>query len=547
MLLALLLLPSFLFAASTPWHTNEHGRVRLISASDTAVRGETVWLGLHFQPQPGWYYYWKDPGEAGIPPAVNWMGTRGLTAPEILWPQPVKLILPGDIVEYGYQGEMVYPVRARVNRDTIEVHAKLSYLTCYTSCVPYTYTFSLDIPIGPNAVSDVEARDLIEKFHAQVPSLSDRDVKAKAVTVRLELNEGAPVAAPSAAKGPGLFVMVLFALVGGLILNVMPCVLPVLSIKLAGLLQHSHQSPAHVVQSSLASAAGILVSFWALAGLAIAARAAGHAVGWGIQFQNPWFVIFLMMVVLMFALNLWGVFEILTPRFLGHFATSFGYHETLTAHFVSGLFATLLATPCSAPFLGTALGFALLQPSGTILLIFTAVGVGLAMPYFALAAWPRSIRWLPKPGHWMVSLKKILSILLFLTAAWLGWVLSQQLHAKGPLSPQSDEWIPFGEADIGHYLQEGKPVLVDVTADWCVTCKYNERFVLASPAVTAEFKRRGMVLMRADWTNRNDEVASYLKKHGRVGIPFYAVYLPGRKPVVLSEFLTQTKVLEALR
>lgn len=528
-------------AAATAWQSNVHGSVRLIST--WSAKGE-LQLGLHFKPIPNWYLYWKIPGEAGYPPSVEWTGSRGFQSAQILWPAPSRIVLPGPIEEFGYDGETVYPVQVTRTQGSVHVQARVSYLTCYTSCVPYRYTFTLDVPMDKAAEATTEEAALIRNALARVPPAvtTDAQIMRQAPVVKKLMDNEMP-APPSRS----LLWILMLAWVGGLILNVMPCVLPVLSIKLAGLLQHSGQSTTSVTKSSLASAAGIIVSFEALALVAILARNAGHAIGWGIQFQNPVFVTFLMMVVLFFALNLWGVFEIQMPRFLGHFATTYGYHETLTAHFISGLFATLLATPCSAPFLGTAMGFALSQPPAVIVMTFAAVGVGMAMPYLALAAFPKSIHWLPKPGNWMITLKKGLALLLLATAAWLGWVLYQQHRTPVEVSSTPSEWVSFDEATLARYVNAGKPVFVDVTADWCVTCKYNERFVLSDAKVKAELEKRGVVLMRADWTNRDEAIAAYLARHGRAGIPFYAYYPTGKEPVVLSEFLTVKQVLKALQ
>ncbi len=533
-------------AVSTKWQSNPHGAVRLVSAWNTVPASGEILLGLHFKPAPDWYLYWKVPGESGYPPRLRWKESRGFRDARLLWPAPTRILLPGPIEEFGYDGETVYPIKAKLTGGSVRIVVDLSYLTCYTSCVAYDYTFTLDLPAGPVAHPDAEADRLIQEALRKVPagSMTDEEIMKRAPT--LEKFPGVGMEPGTDRKG-SLLVILLLAFLGGVLLNVMPCVLPVLSIKLAGLLQHSGQSSSDVVKSSLASFAGILVSFEVLALVAILARRAGHAIGWGIQFQNPVFVAFLMAVVLFFALNLWGVFEIQMPRFLGHFATSYGYHETLPAHFVSGLLATLLATPCSAPYLGTAMGFALSQPSSVILMTFTAVGVGMALPYLALAAFPQSIRWLPKPGAWMVTLKKGFAILLFATAAWLGWVLYQQQKERPAQAQASSTWGAFDEPAIPRYLNEGRPVLVDVTADWCVTCKYNERFVLADARVMSEFAKRRVVLMKADWTNRDPAIGRYLMKYGRAGIPFYALYRPGGEPILLSEFLTVSQVLEALR
>jgi suppressor for copper-sensitivity B len=196
------------------------------------------------------------------------------------------------------------------------------------------------------------------------------------------------------------------------------------------------------------------------------------------------------------------------------------------------------------------MGFALSQSSQTILVVFLAVGIGMAFPYLLLAVFPQAIHWLPKPGHWMLSLKKGLALLLLATAAWLGWVLYQQSHHETPSAASTSEglvWESFDEGVIQGYLRKGRPVFVDVTADWCVTCKYNERFVLGDTEVRAELTRQNVVLMKADWTNHDQTIANYLMKHGRAGIPFYAFYRPGQSPVLLSEFLTKAQILKALQ
>jgi suppressor for copper-sensitivity B len=342
--------------------------------------------------------------------------------------------------------------------------------------------------------------------------------------------------------------MFLLAFIGGLILNAMPCVLPVLSIKLLGLVQHGGQSRSVVTQSALASGAGILASFLALGAAAVLLKSAGHAVGWGTQFQNPYFVGALFVVVLLFALNLWGLFEIPMPRFIGQFATTYGYHETLSSHFMSGLFVTLLATPCSAPFLGTAMGFALAQSAPIILGIFAAAGFGMAVPYWALAVFPGTIRWMPRPGAWMGRMKLILGALLMATAFWLGWVWIHQVRPSthGPVSLGGLAWVPFDEAALARYQAEGKTVFVDITADWCFTCKYNEKIVLSATAVKQAFADRQVILMQGDWTNRDAVISAFLQHHGRAGIPFAALYRLGREPILLPEFLTEKTVLDAL-
>ncbi len=408
---------------------------------------------------------------------------------------------------------------------------------------------------------------------------------------------------------PGLALMLIFGLIGGAILNVMPCVLPVLSLKVFGLVKSAGIGRREVVVGSLATTAGILASFWALALFAIGARAAGAAVGWGVQFQQPGFVTFLAVVVVLFCLNLWGLFEIPLPSRL---ANTFGGgpKEGVAGHFASGLFATLMATPCSAPFLGTAVGFALAQSSPTILAIFTSVGVGMALPYLALAVAPGAAKLLPKPGAWMETVRRVMGFLLAAAAVWLFYVLAGQIspervaaielallaialfvwlrHSAGSgravarlaaagiavavvaslgLAVTADagaeqrvaaagadgedgeriQWLEFDQAEAEARAAAGELVFVDVTADWCFTCKANERLVLETPETRALFAEHGVVPMKADWTNRDDRIAAFLADHGKYSIPFYLLYRPGQEPLPFSELLTKNNLAAAVR
>ena len=420
---------------------------------------------------------------------------------------------------------------------------------------------------------------------------------------------GAAAAAPAAtvsrraALSAGGFA-ILLGILGGLILNAMPCVLPVLSLKVFGLVQSAGQGRREVVRGSLATAAGILVSFWGLAAAAVAARAAGSAVGWGVQFQRPGFVAFLAVVVVLFCLNLWGLFEITLPWRIARLAGG-GPREGVAGHFATGLFATLMATPCSAPFLGTAVGFALGQDVGIVIAVFTAIGLGMALPYLLLAAWPGAARLLPKPGPWMDTLKGTMGFFLAAAAVWLLYVLASQVSAErrtavelallalgllvwmrhravgtalrratavgvlaaavaplllaaageaGAATAESVEparrliaWVPFDRAQAQTLVARGTPVFVDVTADWCFTCKVNERWVLETPEVAAAFREHGVVPMKADWTNKDREIGDFLAAHGRYGIPFYLLYRPGRGPHLFGELITRDELIAEVR
>ena len=412
----------------------------------------------------------------------------------------------------------------------------------------------------------------------------------------------------SAAGGVSLRVILGLALLGGLILNLMPCVLPVLSLKFLSVLGHGGRENIDVRIGFLASVAGIITSFLVLAGALAAMKAAGATIGWGIQFQQPVFLAVMVVVITLFACNLFGLFEILLPQRLSNLiAVDTGprheHHHSLGGHFLTGAFATLLATPCSAPFLGTAVGFALGRGTGEIFLVFGALGLGLSAPYLLIAAFPGMATRLPRPGAWMVTMKRILGLLLVATGVWLVTVIASETGtdtaigigvlamaigtvlwlrrmegsrlgrhagkiagllaiaivaapvfapangtADGKRELDATVWRPFDETEIRRLVADGQTVLVDVTADWCITCQVNKAAVLNRDPVATLLEDGVIVAMRADWTLPSQEIADYLAKFGRYGIPFNAVYGPSAPDgVMLREILVTDSVLAAIQ
>lgn len=341
------------------------------------------------------------------------------------------------------------------------------------------------------------------------------------------------------------------ALLGGLILNIMPCVLPVLLLKLTGVLDLSGRERAHLRAAFLSTAAGIVASFLVLAGGLVAVKSAGASVGWGIQFQQPAFLALMAIVCLLFAANIWGLFQVPMPAFVGRAALAsearLGYDHAKS--FFTGVLATALATPCSAPFVGTAVGFALARGPLEILAIFLALGLGLALPYLAIAAAPGLVRFLPRPGAWMRWLKGLLGLTLVGTAIWLMSIIGAQtgLLNVGAAIRGDSYWVAFDETAISDHVADGKVVFVDVTADWCITCQANKKLVIDREPIAGRLESDGIVAMRADWTNPDPKIADFLGRHGRYGIPFNIVYGPGVPAgIVLPELLTEQAVTRAL-
>ncbi len=407
--------------------------------------------------------------------------------------------------------------------------------------------------------------------------------------------------------------IILLALFGGMLLNVMPCVLPILSLKILGFVQHAGESQRRTRLLGVWFAAGVLVSFWILALSVIALRATGEQIGWGFQFQSPVFVVAMSAVVLVFALNLFGVFEITGPSIQSGVLQK----EGIAGAFFNGVLATTLATPCSAPFLGTALGFAFAQPAAQIMLIFTAVAIGMALPYVILSWNPRWLKFVPRPGMWMVRLKQGMGFLLVGTVIWLLSVLGSQMGSEGIVwtcvfllavavsvwmighldlnAPRRHRvltwsasfvlvglayfwaferelqwrqegqvsanvvsvakasghinWVPFSLDDVGRRVRNGETVFIDFTADWCWTCKVNERTVLETDSDRQQLRTLNVTPIKADWTNRNQEITQLLAKFGRSGVPFYVIFPAGKlsEPIALSEVITPSSVIEALK
>ena len=407
-----------------------------------------------------------------------------------------------------------------------------------------------------------------------------------------------PAAVPATATMSLLFAA-LAAFLGGMILNLMPCVLPVLSIKVLGFTAH-HDSRATMRREGMAYGAGVLVTFVALALVMLALRSAGEQLGWGFQLQSPVVVTLLALLFFVLGLNLSGVFE------FGQFAPASvrswtSKNRTLDA-FGTGVLAVVIASPCTAPFMGAALGFALSQPAIETIAVFVALGVGMALPYVLLAWFPAWRRALPKPGAWMLRFKQLLAFPLYATVAWLAWVLGTQLDVDAVLrlsivlvvvafalwawhvsrlgAPRiwkllalaalvgavvvarplaaptiaepsagkpaaSGPWQGYSPAKLAELASAG-PVFVDFTAAWCVTCQVNKRLVLSDPGLMGAFAERKVALVRADWTRRDADITRALAALGRNGVPVYVLYRPGREPLLLPEVLTTRIVMDAL-
>ncbi len=394
------------------------------------------------------------------------------------------------------------------------------------------------------------------------------------------------------------------AFLGGLILNLMPCVLPVIALKIFGFVQQAGEDPRRVFRLGLAFVGGVFTFFLALAGLIVGLKAAGINLTWGFQFQHVGILVGLIALVFLFGLNLLGVFEIALTGGAASKLSELSSKEGYSGAFLHGMFTTLLGTSCTAPFLGAVLGFAFVAPAHVAFAIFAAIAAGMSLPYFLLTANPKWMRFLPKPGTWMERLKQFMGFIMLAVVVWLlgvlgqsrgidpligvssfllvlgvaSWVLgafggrivswiviavlvgggyflfldgkltnTAKASSSEPASPNRIAWQPWSDARVAEATKAGQPVFVDFTADWCLNCKYNEKFVLETDPVRAALKAKNVLPLKADWTNADPAITATLKKHGRVGVPVYLLYpAGGGAPVLLPEILTQAILLDAL-
>src|SRR5271170_4589224 len=669
--------PAGAFAAATAWVGDDHAAARLITATDTTGSAQTVEAGIEIRLKPGWHSYWRSPGDAGIPPSIDWGGSGNMKHAEIAWPAPTRYSLQG-FETAGYQDHVVLPITLTMARpgQLLDLHATVNWAACANICVPYSTKLDLRLPAGSAALSaeagliaDARAKvpqplaasgiDLVsagaagkgadtalvvhlrssgaafempdlfvegldkgspgrpavefsDEGHAARLSVPIHDAAAAAIVgkpLTLTFVDGArasefiaaPLPEPARGDAARLLPILVIALLGGLILNAMPCVLPVLSLKLMSVASHAGAERRRVRFGLLMTALGVVASFALIAAALIGLRASGAAIGWGIQFRWPWFIAAMAAVTTLFAASLWGWLPILLPRFAYDAAAGIRADAHYADAFLTGAFATLLATPCSAPFVGTAIGFALAQGPGEIAIVFAALGIGMAAPYLLVAVFPRLVRLLPRSGPWMNGLRVALGFALAGTALWLLFVLAAlsgsqvALAAAAALSAvlmllalnsrrvipagsaryasaatavllalavlwpafagvaapgataAAGRWRPFDPGEIQRLVGEGKTVFVDVTAAWCLTCKVNEAAVLDRDPVASRLFGPDVVAIRGDWTRPDPALTRYLQKFGRYGIPFNAVYGPGRpNGELLPELLTSSAVGSAL-
>ena len=653
---------------STP-ATTTRDTVALVSDTDAVAPGKPFRIALYIRLAPGWHTYWRNPGDAGVAPSLALTLPPGATAGPIVWPTPRRIAEGSLMTyAYAGDLLLPVTITPPKTAGPFTIQATARWLVCDQICVPEQANFRLDLPPGtpaPSAqaplfaahdqsvprpspwqasiapdgnlwvqgpelrpatvaaawfipdrsgeIDDDAAQPLsvrqggfvleLKLAKAVTPDaglpgilvVADRSGLETAVTVRATPGVPPPPAFPPIAR------VLMFAFLGGLILNLMPCVFPILAMKAVALAQGAARGQARA--HALSYTAGVLAMFAGLAAVLLAARAAGVAAGWGFQFASPVFVAAMAWLLFCVGLNLSGVFEVGSSLAgTGNALTSRGGR---LGSFFTGLLAVLVATPCTAPFMGVAVAAGLAAPPAVTILVFLVMGLGLATPYAAFAAVPALARLAPRPGRWMGFLKQALAFPMYGAAAWLLWVVSQESGPSGVLGTAAGfvllgfaAWIlgitqrattrsrrlgqsaavaatllagavlsgiavspatsaagtaagagaeSFSPARLAALRASGRPVFVDMTAAWCVTCLVNERVALSSAPVQQAFAAKHVAYLQGDWTRQNPAISKFLHQYGRDGVPLYVYYPPhDGTPVVLPQILTGNEVLREL-
>lgn len=579
----------------------------LLSSQSSLAPNQDVLVGIKIALAPHWHTYTYNPGDSGIPSTIKWNLPKGFKVSDVYWP-PHESFDEAGLTTYGFSDEVVFTSIITTPGDLFldtntSIHATAEYLVCKDICIPQTAAIVLDLPKGDGAPS--ADAGLLETWH-------HKSALAPADGIIGEPTTDSPSSTPEAEKktndaaiqtrNVGIIAAIFFALLGGLILNLMPCVFPVLSLKALAIAKHSELDHATVRKEGLAYTFGVLSCFWTLAIILIVLQQTGASFGWGFQFQSPAFVGLMSLLLLFIGLNLSGIFEL--PVLFGNVANELEKPDSIKGSYFTGLLAALVATPCTAPFMATAVGAALSNTPLFALTVFSALGLGLALPFLLLSFVPALLKWLPKPGVWMLTFKSFLAFPMYLSAIWLLWVVGtqtgisgmtavltvgvivlfllwakrpckfesryclaanffvilallaimaqglnrlQQMHDQPTRMSTSDAVEPYSAARLQELRDAETPVFVDATASWCITCQINKKLAIETTSVQKAFNDAGMVTLIADWTNKDDEVTNFLTSFGYKGVPLYVYYAPNAEGVVLPQILTPSILIDSIK
>ena len=631
----------FSFFGSAEIVDTGHARISLIKDHSDFVPGTSINIGLKVSMDKGWHTYWRNPGDSGGPIEIDWDLPKGFSVSDIKWPLPEKIEYP-PLMTYGYEDFVIYPMVLSIPADYSDDYFEMAadILICADVCIPESGKISSNL-------LDIESDSLIYEWLESIPSkslpiktsLNDNNLEIKFtfekeikeiyffpdknnsidysskqnfykkddgyfLSIKLFNDEFQNVSGVLDIDGTGynvsngkfedfneeglsLITALIFALIGGLILNLMPCVFPVISLKVLSFVSMGGSSPRKIRNHALVFTVGVIASFMLIALTIVLLKQAGNFVGWGFQLQSPLIVGLLSLVMVFISLVL------ITDNSFGESLTKLGNiggsENGYYSSFLTGVLAVVVASPCTAPFMGAALGYALIQPSGETVPIFLSLSLGFSLPYLLLAANPKLIDFLPKPGDWMVTLKEFFAFPMLATALWLLWVFSLQVNQilviflligwlllalnfwifqkdyktinkviflvisilsmiyflpkaenieneQNLIVGSATEWYEGIEDDLRN---KNQPYFINFTAAWCITCQINEITAFSKDGFKSLLEEKNIEYIKADWTNRNDAITISLKKYGRSGVPFYVYWEPGfENPKILPAILT---------
>ena len=631
-----------------------HANVSLVKFENIQDGKNKTLLGIRMDMQENWHTYWKNPGDSGGPIKVKWSHDDNVSISDLYWPTP-SLIPYEPLMTYGYKNFVIFPFEIiNSNNKNSFIEASIDFLICDDICVPekaliktnlqeietdsLLYDWFLKVPAQTlpvkasldedyinirfsspfnvtSAIFFVDNQDIVN--HASDQTLTKEEnnylLRVKKIediedfdnlsgVIEINNDEGYIINADiDGGKQNSLNITFLqaliFAFVGGLILNLMPCVFPIISLKVLSFVSMSNQSPSKIRAHALSFCAGVIISFLLIGLLMILLKQAGLYLGWGFQLQSP--LVVGLLSLLMFIIGL----ILLSDINIGSSLTKLGgvgSNDNLIGSFSTGVLAVIVASPCTAPFMGAALGYALIQPSGVTLPVFSALGLGFAFPYFILSASPGLINYLPKPGSWMVTLKEFFAFPMFATSIWLIWVFSLQtssnelifllitiliislliwvaskisnqiykmmllifailvvffqfkdipsneIQSPSALKLESFNYVEWSANIENEYQEKNQAYLINFTAAWCITCQANDKIALSRPNIKEYINKNNIEYVVADWTNKNDEILKTLEKYDRNGVPLYIFWKPGMiESKILPAILTEQILLDS--
>ena len=631
-----------------------HANVSLVKYENTQGNQNRNLIGIRMDMQKNWHTYWKNPGDSGGPIKVNWSHDDNVSISELNWPTP-SLIPYEPLMTYGYKDFVIFPFEiTNSNNKNSVIEASIDFLICDDICVPekafiktnlqdietdnLLYEWFLRVPAQTlpvrasldkdfinirfsspfnvtSAIFFVDDQDIVEHASDQILSKEENNylLRVKKIedmgildnlsgVISINNNESFIInaeidGASQNSLNISFLQALIFAFVGGLILNLMPCVFPIISLKVLSFVSMSNQSPSKIRAHALSFCTGVMISFLMIGLAMILLKQAGLFLGWGFQLQSP--VIVGLLSLLMFVIGL----VLLSDINIGSSLTRLGgvgSSDNLIGSFSTGILAVIVASPCTAPFMGAALGYALIQPSGVTLPVFSALGLGFAFPYFMLSASPNLINYLPKPGSWMVTLKEFFAFPMFATSIWLIWVFSfqtssnevifllitillislliwiaskinkpnysmvifivaifiiffqfkdissKELQSPNALKLESFNYVEWNENIENEYQNKNQAYLINFTAAWCITCQTNDKIALSRPNIKEYIYENNIEYIVADWTNKNDDILKTLESYNRNGVPLYIFWKPGMKESkILPAILTEQILLDS--